>query len=96
MNGKVVIFRVSLEIKAIDVENNLMNHLERISTFRGYFLLTLALLDMEGVDSQIPLLSEKAALPAFGIYPVMYDSTIPLSETVIEESERLLAICFSA
>lgn len=51
---------------------------------------------MGGVDSQISLLSEKAALLAFGIYPVMHDSTILLSETVIEESERRLAICFSA
>lgn len=33
MNERVVIFRVSLEIKAMDVENNLMNHFERISTF---------------------------------------------------------------
>lgn len=73
----------------MDVENNLMNHLERISTFGS----TVAHGGYE--DSQIPLLSEKAALLAFGIYSVMHDSTILLSETVIEESISYLLFCLT-
>lgn len=48
------LFLVSLEIKAMHIENNLMNHLERISTFgstRAVFLLTLVLPDMEGMGT---------------------------------------------